>query len=260
MFHNTIRAIKGIFSDQLQGLDVSSRDKWNVRCLCYFTAGSDFFAALSCPVTDKWTWSCPEVTPQLISISNVFWGVAVFLICKLWYKGSPVRNFVWRNREWLNIGYFLSSTGCVIWMFIAPNPYLLYIINSMIFWFIFASWFGRIIDFTKAKIFNMPELRNSYDTMREMYGSIASTSGYLIGSFVSDGIPLKVAFICWQASVTFNVLGRGIVFAKNRKKLSDVEEETAVCNDEVDLDALVQENERLKAELARLKMKDNETC
>ncbi|MDO4462243.1 MAG: hypothetical protein Q4C30_07090 [Bacteroidia bacterium] len=253
MFRTITNAIKNIFSDQLKGLDVSHRDKFNVRCLCYFTAGSDFFAALSCPVTDKWTYSCPEISSQLISMSNVFWGIAVIVICKLWYKGSPVRNFIWRYREWLNIGYLASTTGCVIWMFIDPNPYLLYIINAMIFWFIFASWFSRILDFTKAKIFNVPELRNSYDTMREMYGSIASTSGYFIGSLVSDGIPLKVAFICWQAGVTLNVLGRGIVFAKNRKKLSQEEEEAPACTDEIDIPTLLQENERLKEELAAIK-------
>ena len=85
-------AFVDIFKDHLRDLDAAPADKGNVRWLCYSSAAGDIFAALSCPVTDKWTWSCPEVTPQLISFSNVFWGVAMILICKLWYKGSPVRN------------------------------------------------------------------------------------------------------------------------------------------------------------------------
>lgn len=244
--------IKNIFKDQLKGLNVSKRDKSNVRWLIYSSAAGDFCAALSCPVTDKWTWSCPEVTPQLISFSNVFWGVAIILICKMWYKGSPIRNFIWKIREWLNIGYWLSTTGCVVWMFIAPNPYLLYIIDAMIFWFIFSSWFNRILDFTKAKLFYEPELRNSYDTMKEMFYNIASTAGYFVGSLVTDGIPLKVAFVFWETGVTLSVLGRAIVFVKNRKELSKEEEEYVPVEDN-ELERLREENERLKAELAMVK-------
>lgn len=247
-------AFKDIFKDQLKDLNVSRTDKSNVRWLCYSAAVSDFCAALSCPVTDKWTWSCPEVTPQLISFSNVFWGVAVILICKLWYKGSPIRNFIWKSREWLNLGYWLSTTGCVIWMFIAPNPYLLYIINAMIFWFIFSSWFNRIIDFTKAKLFHVPELRNSYDTMKEMYYNIASTAGYFVGSLITDGIPLKVAFVFWETAVTMNVIGRAVVFFKNRKTLSSIENEAVTDNDDEDdeLVKLRRENEQLRAALANV--------
>lgn len=247
--------MKNIFRDQLQSVDATKTEKSNVRWLCYSAAFADFCAALSCPVTNKWTWSCPEVTPQLLSISEVVWGVAIILICKMWYKGSPVRNFVWRNREFLNIGYWTTTTGCVIWMFISPNPYLLYIVNAMIFWFVFSSWFGRIIDFTKAKLFNRPELRNSYDTMAEMYSNIASTSGYVIGAFVSNGIPLKLAFIFWQIGVTTRVIGRGYVFLKNRRTLSATDDETENANDqeETEIETLRMENDRLRRELEEAK-------
>ncbi|MCQ2202138.1 MAG: hypothetical protein MJZ27_08630 [Bacteroidales bacterium] len=242
--------MKNLFKDQLSAINATKNDKFNVRCLCISTAFAEFCAAMSVPVTYKWTVSCPEVTPQLLSISEVVYGVTLILICRFWFKGSPVRNLVWKYREFLNIGDLVTTTACVVWMFIAPNPYLLFIIHAMIFWFFFSSWFGRILDFTKAKLFNRAELRNSYDTMADMYNNIASTSGYIIGIFISNDMPLEVAFVFWQTGVAVRVLGRAYVFAKNRKVLSNVYDEEP--DEEDELAELRAENERLKREIAEL--------
>lgn len=99
-------------------------------------------------------------------------------------------------------------------------------------------------------MFTKPELRNSYDTMADMYNNIASTSGYVIGIFISNDMPLELAFIFWQIGVTVRVLGRAYVFAKNRQTLSGVNNEEP--DEEDELQQLRSENERLKRELAEL--------
>ncbi len=86
-----------------------------------------------------------------------------------------------------------------------------------------------------------------------MYYNIASTAGYLIGSLVTDGIPLRVAFIFWEVGVTMNVIGRAVVFWRNRQTLSLIEDEVACVQDVDELTRLRNENLQLKAQLADLK-------
>lgn len=86
--------------------------------------------------------------------------------------------------------------------------------------------------------------------MADMYNNIASTSGYVIGIFISNDMPLEWAFIFWQTGVTVRVLGRAYVFAKNRGVLSKVNDDEP--DEEDELAELKSENERLKRELAEL--------